>query len=159
LDQCNDEELAAYLLQLVQALKYEIFHVSALSSFLVERALKSPLLIGHALFWHLHAENTNAEAEARFGLMKESFLLGLTSTQLKEFIDQTSVVTTLAKINADISRLPPGQRLPQLRKKLSQQNFPAKFSLPLSSSILVKGINAERSRVMDSAAVRDSRWP
>ncbi len=42
-----------FLPQLVQALKYETYHNNALSQFLLERALRSRLIVGQNLFWEL----------------------------------------------------------------------------------------------------------
>lgn len=47
----QDDELRLYLLQLTQCLKFECYHDSPLCRFLIERALKSPMEIGHHLYW------------------------------------------------------------------------------------------------------------
>ena len=39
--------------QLVQALKYELFHNSPLAEFLLEKALSNTRVVGHAFFWAL----------------------------------------------------------------------------------------------------------
>ena len=41
--------------QLVQALKYEVFHHSPLAEFLLEKALSNTRVVGHAFFWALRA--------------------------------------------------------------------------------------------------------
>ena len=41
--------------QLVQALKYELFHNSPLAEFLLEKALSNTRVVGHAFFWALKA--------------------------------------------------------------------------------------------------------
>jgi hypothetical protein len=56
LSQMSDRELLNYLLQLVQVLKYEHYHDSPLARFLLQRAIKNRVMIGHALFWHLQSE-------------------------------------------------------------------------------------------------------
>jgi len=55
IDVLPDEELLDYLLQLVQVLKYEPYHDSALARFLIRRSLWSSR-VGHALFWYLKSE-------------------------------------------------------------------------------------------------------
>lgn len=50
---CPDHELLVFLPQLVQALKFETYHSNALSQFLLEKALRSRLLVGQSLFWEL----------------------------------------------------------------------------------------------------------
>jgi len=53
LNNLSDPELRDYLLQLVQVLKYEPSHISALGCWLMRRALRNQIQIGHAFFWHL----------------------------------------------------------------------------------------------------------
>ena len=48
----SDDEVSLYLLQLVQALKYENYLYCPLSEFLLERALRNQH-IGQQLFWLL----------------------------------------------------------------------------------------------------------
>ena len=48
----SDTNLSKYLLQLVQALKFEMYLDTALGRFLLKRALLNKR-IGHSLFWHL----------------------------------------------------------------------------------------------------------
>lgn len=48
----SDTNLSKYLLQLVQALKFEMYLDTALGRFLLKRALLNKR-IGHTLFWHL----------------------------------------------------------------------------------------------------------
>ena len=43
-------------LQLVQVVKNDRSHDTALNRFLLRRALRSPLVCGHALYWALAAE-------------------------------------------------------------------------------------------------------
>ena len=52
LQDLSDDELSLYLLQLVQALKYETYLYCPLVEYLMERALKNQH-IGHQLFWLL----------------------------------------------------------------------------------------------------------
>jgi phosphatidylinositol-4,5-bisphosphate 3-kinase len=52
LELLSNEEVLDYLLQLVQVLKYEPYHDSALARFLIRRSLSSRN-IGHSLFWLL----------------------------------------------------------------------------------------------------------
>jgi hypothetical protein len=61
LNEMTDIDLAEHLLQLVQALKFELYHSSSLAKFLLYRALGAPLRIGHRLFWLLRSEIHNQE--------------------------------------------------------------------------------------------------
>ena len=57
LQDLSDDELSLYLLQLVQALKYETYLYCPLVEYLMERALKNQH-IGHQLFWLLKYVST-----------------------------------------------------------------------------------------------------
>jgi hypothetical protein len=74
----KDSQIALFMPQLIQALKYELFHSSPLSEFLLEKALQNTRVVGHALFWCLKAniDNPNQlEAQERFFLILERFLM------------------------------------------------------------------------------------
>ena len=49
-------ELQNYLIQLVQGLKFEMYHDNALARYLLELCVKYPLTIGHCFFWSLRSE-------------------------------------------------------------------------------------------------------
>ena len=51
----SDLQIALFMPQLVQALKYELFHHSPLAEFLLEKALGNTRVVGHAFFWALKA--------------------------------------------------------------------------------------------------------
>lgn len=70
----SDEELRLYLLQLVQAVKFEPYHDSPLKRFLMERAFRNPITVGHHFFWHLKSEMHNPPYAERFGLLLEEYL-------------------------------------------------------------------------------------
>ena len=67
----TDEELELYMLQLVQVLKFEQQHDSALAQFLLVRALQCPNVIGHLFFWYLRSEMHVEEVAERNGLLLE----------------------------------------------------------------------------------------
>ena len=50
IQQATEDEIHDYLVQLTQALKYEMYHDSTLSNFLLRSALGS-LRIAHKLYW------------------------------------------------------------------------------------------------------------
>ena len=51
----SDLQIALFMPQLVQALKYELFHHSPLAEFLLEKAIANTRVVGHAFFWALKA--------------------------------------------------------------------------------------------------------
>ena len=55
----KDSAISLFMPQLVQALKYELWHKSPLSEFLLEKALQNTRVIGHTLFWCLKANLDN----------------------------------------------------------------------------------------------------
>ncbi len=62
----SESDLKSYLLQLVQALKYEPYHDSPLANFLITRALQYRSSIGQLFFWHLKAEMHVPEISERY---------------------------------------------------------------------------------------------
>ena len=115
----GDEELASYLLQLVQVLQYEPLYLAPLASFLVERAILNPLLIGQGLLWHLQAELYRPETEIKFGLLMEAILLGLKPSLRGEFVAQIEFVDKMIELNDQLQAVPPSSRTVHLRKYLS----------------------------------------
>ena len=71
----NDSQIALYMSQLVQALKYELFHHSPLVEFLLEKALKNPRVVGSAFFWALKANLHVPWSRERFFLILERYLM------------------------------------------------------------------------------------
>ena len=67
-------DIKIYLLQLVQALKYEKNIDNALARFLIEQAIAHPITIGHEFFWYLRSEMYNQEVQKKFGLYLEIFV-------------------------------------------------------------------------------------
>lgn len=74
LERLTNSELHQILIQLVQALKFEAFHDSGLSRFLLARSLKCPESIGHTFFWLLRSEMADHYYQERFGLLLEQYL-------------------------------------------------------------------------------------
>jgi len=77
-EQLTDVSLQNYMLQLVQALKFELYLDNALCKFLIFRAWQNRK-IGHYLFWHLKAEVCNKSSlvmRARYCVMIEAYLYG-----------------------------------------------------------------------------------
>ncbi|XP_071110471.1 phosphatidylinositol 4,5-bisphosphate 3-kinase catalytic subunit beta isoform-like isoform X1 [Haliotis cracherodii] len=73
-DTFSDEELSRYLLQLVQALKYETHLCCPLVEFLLTRALGNQH-IGHQLFWLLKSEMYNPYVSVQYRLILEVYLV------------------------------------------------------------------------------------
>ena len=66
LEKFTNQELAQYLGQLVQALRYEPYHDSSLARFLMKRAIKSKWKIGHYFLWNLKSGLHELSVQIRF---------------------------------------------------------------------------------------------
>ncbi|EFC49347.1 predicted protein, partial [Naegleria gruberi] len=150
LNELGDVQLSDFLLQLVQTLKYELYHDSSLARFLLQRGLRSTHIIGHILFWHLKAEMHVPTAKERHGLILEEYLLN-SGGHRRELLKQNGVLDQLLDIAIKIKhekKATVNEALVQLLHGLKQ---PPKYKLPLSPRMEVIGIIPEKCRVMDSA--------
>lgn len=75
LSMLTDSQIALFMPQLIQALKYELFHQSPLAEFLLEKALNNTRVVGHAFFWALKANLSWPHSKERFFLILERFLM------------------------------------------------------------------------------------
>jgi phosphatidylinositol-4,5-bisphosphate 3-kinase len=73
LHEVKDEVLQIYLLQLIQALKHELYLHCDLVELLLERASRNQR-IGQYLFWYLRSEINVPSVEIRFSLILEAYL-------------------------------------------------------------------------------------
>jgi len=170
LKKADDEELQLYLLQLVQALKYEAAGEgddSSLARFLVTRAANS-FNLGNFLHWYLMVEisdfsNDQApEHRDLFAKVEYDFMEELETTPLgvevrKTFRRQGELLTVLAKISKDV-RFGGGDRtakLARLKKALADpKNELVSFDplpLPLDPSVMINGIFPEECNVLKSS--------
>ena len=93
----SDPQIALFMPQLIQALKYELFHHSPLAEFLLEKALKNTRVVGHAFFWSLKANLHWPHSREHFFLILERFLM--CCGQFKnDFLKQVFVNDSLVKI-------------------------------------------------------------
>lgn len=153
----GDEELASYLLQLVQVLQYEANYLAPLASFLVERAILNPLLIGQGLLWHLQAELYRPETETKFGILMEAILLGLKPSLRSEFAAQIEFVAKMVELNDQLQSVAPSSRTAFLRKHLvnfatSSTKGDSLSSQPASSSQSSASLAAPSSPLLSKAS-------
>lgn len=76
-----DEEILSYLLQLVQALRYEDKFPCALSTFLINRCSTSSLELANNLYWYLVVETTDASRSSLFQNIFEHFKIALKTSK------------------------------------------------------------------------------
>ncbi|CAG5126160.1 unnamed protein product, partial [Candidula unifasciata] len=93
----QDDKLAQYLLQLVQAIKYEPYHDNPITRFLLKRSLLSQR-IGTMFFWHLKSEMHQTSIRLRFGLILEAYCRGC-GPYLKNLAKQVEALDKLTKLS------------------------------------------------------------
>ncbi|KAI4570400.1 hypothetical protein MJT46_005917 [Ovis ammon polii x Ovis aries] len=105
LESLEDDDVLHYLLQLVQAVKFEPYHDSALARFLLKRGLRNKR-IGHFLFWFLRSEIAQSRHyQQRFAVILEAYLRGCGTAMLRDFTQQVQVIDMLQKVTIDIKSL------------------------------------------------------
>ncbi len=147
-----DDELLTILLQLVQVLKYEPYHDSALARFLVRRALTSPLTIGHSLFWMLYNEMHLPIVEERFGLLLSLYLskCGKYRDSLRQ---QLYVNNRLKEIAQTLKSKPTkAKRLQFVQEQVAKLNvsITEPFCTCLDPKIVLRRLVPEKCKVMES---------
>ncbi|KAA0175389.1 hypothetical protein FNF27_03089 [Cafeteria roenbergensis] len=150
LETLPDQDLVLYMLQLVQVLKNEPFHDSALARFLMRRSLLNPPLVGHVFFWYLQAETHQPHVRDRFGVLLDIYLKHCGEHRValghqQYVLERLYAVSVLAK-KAKGKR----QRLRATREALAKIVWPDSFQLPIKPSFIGKGVIPEKCRVMSS---------
>ncbi|KXT06812.1 hypothetical protein AC578_7106 [Pseudocercospora eumusae] len=177
LRKADDEELLSYLLQLVQALKFENQQRaredddadSSLASFLIARSAAN-LKLGNYLHWYLMVEldlddeqsqaskNKKLFARVEFDFMKELDATPEGKMRRNILLRQGELITVLSKISKDI-RTSKGDRLRKidsLKKMLADPrnellNFDPPLPLPLDPEVRAVGIISDDCNVFKSS--------
>lgn len=175
LRKADDEELLLYLLQLVQALKYEehshgdvddAAHDSSLANFLIARAANN-FKLGNYLHWYLMVECDDAgpgtlSAQRRlFARVEYYFMAELEKVHpehRKTLLRQGELVTILTKIAKDVrfsreNRVLKIERLKQCLKdpKNDMLHIDPPLPLPLDPEIQVTGCYPDEANVFKSS--------
>lgn len=159
--QVSHLEITDYLLQLVQSLKYEVYHDSSLARFLLKLAIKYPLTIGHSFFWNLKSEMFNTNVKQRFGLYLEIFLSKIGNEIRKVFEDEVVLINSLYKVcdiasmkslnNKPISKLEMKSKMEEELEKINEEFITDKdISIPYNYKIKIKRIIFNESKFMKS---------
>lgn len=173
----DDDELLLYLLQLVQALKFEKISPepqdgsaqdSSLARFLISRATKN-LRLGNFLHWYLMVECDDMSpdqvkehrklfAKVEFDFMTELMKLPEGAERRKTLLRQGELITVLSKISKEIrfSREDRPRKLQRLKKYLADAKnelttFDPPLPLPLDPSVSIVGCYPEESLVFKSS--------
>lgn len=163
LSRAEDDEILIYLLQLVQALRYEPSDDSVLSRFLISRALKNTVL-ANFFYWFLVVGFENPSFERRAMATHQMFEqachdLGPEGTQQWIVLKRQGVlIERLTSITADILNLRGARKVERLRAILNGQGIGTELTyfthnIPhlLDPLISLTGINSEESFVFKSA--------
>uniref|UniRef100_A0A3Q1GAK8 Phosphatidylinositol 4-phosphate 3-kinase C2 domain-containing subunit alpha n=1 Tax=Acanthochromis polyacanthus TaxID=80966 RepID=A0A3Q1GAK8_9TELE len=155
IEKSSDDELADYLPQLVQALKFECHLKNALVMFLLSRA-QGNINIAHYLYWLLK----DAVQDPAWGRRYERVLgalLCLCGGKLRvELEKQTHLVTLLGTVAERVRQAGGSTRQVALQEGLENvQNFFQRNScrLPLSPSLVAKELNVKACSFFNSNAV------
>uniref|UniRef100_A0A8C7T4T2 Phosphatidylinositol 4-phosphate 3-kinase C2 domain-containing subunit alpha n=1 Tax=Oncorhynchus mykiss TaxID=8022 RepID=A0A8C7T4T2_ONCMY len=155
IESSSDDELADYLPQLVQALKFECHLKNALVMFLLSRA-QGNVSIAHYLYWLLR----DAVLDPAFGRRYDQVLgslLCLCGAGLRDELDkQTRLVTLLGELAEKVRQAGGSTRQVVLQEGLERmQSFFQRNScrLPLSPSLEAKQLNIKSCSFFNSNAV------
>ena len=97
----SDDEIALYMLQLSQALLYEEHDLSPLAEMLIERGLKNPYVVGHALYWTLKSNLYLKVSYERYYVILEQFLM-LCGRFVETLIIQSQVIKEVAVVSVNV---------------------------------------------------------
>ncbi|KAF0720263.1 Aste57867_450 [Aphanomyces stellatus] len=147
-----DHEFAEYLLQLVQALKFETYTNSPLARLLLVRALLNPVVIGHRFFWLLKTEAVDPYHSERYSVILATYCSMNPGHRMLLFeqcrlLDQFEIIAQMVK------KTPKDERLDCYRRELCNLNhsFTGPFYLSLSLKFECKSIIVDECLVMGSA--------
>ncbi|KAL1971014.1 hypothetical protein VTN77DRAFT_2848 [Rasamsonia byssochlamydoides] len=175
LRKAGDDELLLYLLQLVQALKFERTseesaeneaHDSSLANFLIARAANN-FVLGNYLHWYLMVEcddtglgNVSSRRKL-FARVEYYFMAELEKVHpehRKTLLRQGELITVLSRIAKDIrfSRENRALKIEKLKKYLKDPkneiiNIDPPLPLPLDPSVMITGCFPEESNVFKSS--------
>ncbi|CAL1536446.1 unnamed protein product [Lymnaea stagnalis] len=148
----KDDKLAQYLLQLVQAIKYEPYLDSPLTQFLLKRSLLSQR-IGNAFYWHLKSEMHQTSSRLRFGLILEAYCRGC-GPYLKNLLRQVEALDKLTNLSDMLKHgIPPDEHMKYLHLQLQQPDYKEALQnlhSPLNTSHILGEIHLEECCVKTS---------
>lgn len=150
LEDLSDDDLALLMLQLCQQLKFENHVDSALSRFLLRRALQNLRLIGHIFFWFLQSEVYNVDVRKRYVALLQIYLRKCEHHRV-ELGHQMFVMKRLESVAEKVcAGKTKTKRLEILRETLRTVVLPPEFQLPLNPHIKIVSIVVDKCRVMES---------
>ena len=149
LEQFTDTDIMLYMLQLVQALKYELYDDSPLAQFLVRRGLQEPKILGHQFFWQLISEAHVSYIRQRFSSILVNFVYGMSSYR-DELFTGYEFTQKLVKLNQKMCNLKYNEATIQFREELKNFEVPKEFHLPIDPRLIVDAFIIDKCKVMNS---------
>ncbi|CAD6502058.1 BgTH12-02301 [Blumeria graminis f. sp. triticale] len=173
----NDNELLLYLLQLVQALKFEpisdssdrdVTRNSSLAKFLIERATSS-FMLGNHFHWYLmvecddQSEGQGAGYRKLFAKVEYDFMTALVKrtggVEIRELLlRQAELIAVISKISRDIkmSKESVARKTEKVKQYLTDPKneiitINPPLPLPLDPSIMLTGIEPTETQVFKSS--------
>lgn len=156
--------LQPYILQLIQCLKFESYHRSSLSNFLVKTALAFPLVFGHPLYWAMRSEmQMHPTFAERFSLILAE-ILSSGGPLVQELRIQTAVMDQLQRVaelivsRKEAGKMTKDEMNAEYVNELVKLNcfFFARctsWKLPLNPQVEVGNLIVEKCRFMSSKKV------
>jgi len=155
LEQIEDNELANYLLQLVQVLKYECYLDCDLVHFLLRRALTNQR-IGHYFFWLLRSEMHVPSVSVRFGLILEAYCHGCPQhvAILAKQVQALSKLRSLTYLIRNLMKVSTKEKVrEEMRLVLSAPGYSealSNFSSTLDPRFKLANVQIDKCNFMDS---------
>ncbi|TVY83938.1 Nodule isoform of Phosphatidylinositol 3-kinase [Lachnellula suecica] len=171
----DDDELLLYLLQLVQALKFESIspdsdatHNSSLAQFLIQRATNN-FMLGNYFHWYLmvecddQSEDQGAECRKLYAKVEYDFLTELVklpggAETRKTLLRQAELIAVLSKISGDIkvSRDAISRKVEKVKHFLADPKneiimIDPPLPLPLDPSVMITGVDPAETSVFKSS--------
>ncbi|XP_035770554.1 phosphatidylinositol 4,5-bisphosphate 3-kinase catalytic subunit gamma isoform [Neolamprologus brichardi] len=153
------KQLLCLCVCVLQAVKFEPYHDSALVRFLLKRALRSKR-IGHFLFWFLRSEIAQSKHyQQRYAVLLEAYLRGCGENMLQDFRKQVDMTEALQKVTREIKTMSADkydvtpQVVFQLRQKLENlqsSGLPESFRVPYDPGLRAGALLIEQCKVMAS---------
>lgn len=167
LEAANDDDLRLYLLQLVQALKFENAEdvkkdgISPLGKFLISRACNNSYF-GNYFYWYLlvECEDTNQESAQLYKSILKGYSTELKrrgeegEKQRKVLTKQTNLIKKLRDILGSLGKGTRPQKIEFLKIALKEgglEDFGDEFPLPLNPQIIINGIIPEKATLFKSS--------
>lgn len=158
LQQLSDDDLLLYMIQMVQALRYEMYFLNPLSEFLLRRSLRNRL-VGHRLFWMLRAQMEDNSVSIPFGLILEAYCWGdedhvrVIAREIEAHERLKSLTEQMARENWRRREVGSDQYISYFRQVLSQDYYREclkESRLTLDPRIKLSNLVLEKCKLMDS---------